>query len=129
LPEDIYCRTQNPDMGKFWRILLLKICVYFVSIWYILCPFGILYDHLVYFVVIWFVPSHILVRWTINIWQPWSQYVLKNKERNAVQMKLTILIKNHFAKKVVHQLFSSNTFYENIHINAFELTKQQHCTR
>jgi hypothetical protein len=46
-------QTKNPDLGKFWRVLLWKILVYFMTIWYILRPLEIIYGHLVYFVVIW----------------------------------------------------------------------------
>jgi hypothetical protein len=48
-------QTNNPNLGKFWRVLLLKILVYFMTIWSnstaignILWPFGI-------FLVIWYI--------------------------------------------------------------------------
>jgi hypothetical protein len=54
--------NQNPNLGKFWRVLLWKMLVnfmgissfcghlvYFVSVWYTLWPFGIIYGYLVYF--------------------------------------------------------------------------------
>jgi hypothetical protein len=37
----INIQTKNPNLGKFWRVLQLKMLVYFMDIWY------------VYFVVIW----------------------------------------------------------------------------
>jgi hypothetical protein len=45
----VYFQTKNPILGKFWRVLQWKMLVYFVAIWSILRPFGILYDHLAYF--------------------------------------------------------------------------------
>jgi hypothetical protein len=47
-----YFQTKNPNLGKFWRDLKWKMFVYFVAIWYILWPFGIVCGHLVYFVSI-----------------------------------------------------------------------------
>jgi hypothetical protein len=41
------------NLGKFCRVLLWKILVYFITIWSILRPLYIFYGHLVYFVVIW----------------------------------------------------------------------------
>jgi hypothetical protein len=54
LPDGLFFRTKNPNAGKFWRALELKmlvyfrgnleyftvILVYFMAIWYILWPFG-----------------------------------------------------------------------------------------
>jgi hypothetical protein len=51
-------QTQNPNLGKFWRVLLLKILVYFMTIWSILGPLEIFHGHLVYFVVIWYIFPH-----------------------------------------------------------------------
>jgi hypothetical protein len=51
----LYSQTKNPNMGNFWRALQKKMLVYFMGIWSILQPFGILYGHLVYFVVIWYI--------------------------------------------------------------------------
>jgi hypothetical protein len=34
-------QTKNPNLGKFWRFLLWKILVYFMTIGNILLPFGI----------------------------------------------------------------------------------------
>jgi hypothetical protein len=48
-------QTKNPDLGKFGRVLLLKILVYFMTIWSILRMLDIFYGHLVYFVVIWYI--------------------------------------------------------------------------
>jgi hypothetical protein len=48
-------KTKNPNLGKFWRVLLWKILVYFMTIWSILLPLKIFYGHLVYFVVIWYI--------------------------------------------------------------------------
>jgi uncharacterized membrane protein SpoIIM required for sporulation len=36
-----YFQTQNPDLGKFWRVLQWKILVYYMSIWSILWLFSI----------------------------------------------------------------------------------------
>jgi hypothetical protein len=43
-------QTKNPNLGKFWRVL-----AYFMTIWSILRPLKIFYDHSVYFVVIWYI--------------------------------------------------------------------------
>jgi hypothetical protein len=40
--------NQNPNLGKFWRVLLWKILVYFMTICSILRPLEIFYGHLVY---------------------------------------------------------------------------------
>jgi hypothetical protein len=48
-------QTKNPNLGKFWRVLLWKILVYFMTFWSILRQFEIFNDHLVYFVVIWYI--------------------------------------------------------------------------
>jgi hypothetical protein len=48
-------QTKNPNLGKFWRVFLWKILVYFMTIWSILRSSEILNGHLVYFVVIWYI--------------------------------------------------------------------------
>jgi hypothetical protein len=48
-------QTKSPNVGKFWKVLLWKILVYFMTIWIILRPLEIFYGHLVYFVVIWYI--------------------------------------------------------------------------
>jgi hypothetical protein len=49
-------QTQNPNLGKCWRVLLWNILVYFMTIWSILRQWEIFYFHLVnYFVVIWYI--------------------------------------------------------------------------
>jgi hypothetical protein len=42
-------QTKNTNLGQFWRVLQWKMLVYFMAIWYILWPFGIVYGYLVYF--------------------------------------------------------------------------------
>jgi hypothetical protein len=54
LPDGLYS-NQNRKMSKFWGALEWKILVYFMTIWNILLPFGIMYGHLVQFVVIWYI--------------------------------------------------------------------------
>jgi hypothetical protein len=44
-----YFHTQNPTLGKFWRVLERKL--WHTYLW----PFLIFYAHLVYFVVLWFI--------------------------------------------------------------------------
>jgi hypothetical protein len=51
-------QTKNPNLSKFWWVLLLIILVYFMTIWSILRPLEICYGHLVYFVVIWYIFPH-----------------------------------------------------------------------
>jgi hypothetical protein len=41
-------QTKNPNLGKFWRVLLRKIFVYFMTIWFI-------YGHWKYFMAIWYI--------------------------------------------------------------------------
>jgi hypothetical protein len=48
-------QTKNPNLGKFWRVLLWKILLYFMTIWPILRPLQIFYGHLIYFVAIWYI--------------------------------------------------------------------------
>jgi hypothetical protein len=40
----VYFRTENTNLGKFWRALGWKMLVYFMAIWYILWSFGIFYN-------------------------------------------------------------------------------------
>jgi hypothetical protein len=40
-------QTKNPNLGKFWRALEWKMLLYFMTIWNILWPFGIIYGPLV----------------------------------------------------------------------------------
>jgi hypothetical protein len=47
-------QTKNLNLGKFCRVLLLKILLYFMTIWSILRPLEIFNGHSVYFVVIWY---------------------------------------------------------------------------
>jgi hypothetical protein len=56
-----YFETKNPNMGKFWSVLQWKMLVYFVAVWSILQPFGILvtiwyiFGQMVYFFPLWYV--------------------------------------------------------------------------
>jgi hypothetical protein len=60
-----YTQTKNPNLGKFWRALEWKMFVYFMTIWNILLPFGIIYGLLVKFVIIWYI-FPILHVWTMK---------------------------------------------------------------
>jgi uncharacterized membrane protein len=51
----VYFQTQNPNLDKFWRALLWKMLVYFMTIWNILRTFGIICGRLVFFVAIWYI--------------------------------------------------------------------------
>jgi hypothetical protein len=42
-----YFQTKNPDLGKICRALERKMLSYFMTIWNILVPFGIIYGRLV----------------------------------------------------------------------------------
>jgi hypothetical protein len=42
----VYFQTKNPDLGTFWRALDWKMMLYFMIIWDILRPFGIIYGRL-----------------------------------------------------------------------------------
>jgi hypothetical protein len=37
-------QTKNPNLGKFWRALEWKVLLYFMIIWNILLPFGMMYS-------------------------------------------------------------------------------------
>jgi hypothetical protein len=50
-------QTKNPNLGKFCRVLQLKMSVYFMEIWSIIRSFSIIYLYSVYFVVIWYIFS------------------------------------------------------------------------
>jgi hypothetical protein len=56
-------QTKNPSLGKFCRVLLWKILVYFMTIWSVLWPFGIFCGTLVYFSPFWYFGPR-------KIWQP-----------------------------------------------------------
>jgi hypothetical protein len=43
----VYFQTKNPNWGKFWRALEWKMFVYFMTVWNILRPFGIIYGRLI----------------------------------------------------------------------------------
>jgi hypothetical protein len=51
----VYFQTKNTNLGKFWRVLKLKMLVYFIHIGSIFRPFGIFYSHLVYFPSFWYI--------------------------------------------------------------------------
>jgi hypothetical protein len=53
----VYFETKNPNFGKFWKVLQLKMLVLFMANLSISLPNGILYGHLVHFVVIWYIFS------------------------------------------------------------------------
>jgi hypothetical protein len=52
-----YFQTQNPYLGKFWRVLQWKMLIDVMpiwstlptAIWYVLSPLGIFYGYLVHF--------------------------------------------------------------------------------
>jgi hypothetical protein len=48
-------KPQNPNLGKFWRLLDWKILMYFMAIWNILQTFWIFYRHFGYFITIWYI--------------------------------------------------------------------------
>jgi hypothetical protein len=40
----VHLLTKNPNLGKFWIVLKWKMLEYFMAIWSMLRPIGILYD-------------------------------------------------------------------------------------
>jgi hypothetical protein len=42
----VYFQTQIPILGKFWMVVKWKELVYFMALWSVLRPFGIIYGHL-----------------------------------------------------------------------------------
>jgi hypothetical protein len=59
----VYFEIKNPNLGKCGRVLQWKMFIANIY-YYLLWPFGILYDILVYFPLFWFVALR-------KIWQPW----------------------------------------------------------
>jgi hypothetical protein len=51
----LYFQARIPNLGAFCRMFQWKMLVYFMSIWYILQPFGIFYSRLVYFTAVWYI--------------------------------------------------------------------------
>jgi hypothetical protein len=47
LPDGLFSNQKNRNLGKFWRALERKMLVYFMTIWNILRPFGIIYGRFV----------------------------------------------------------------------------------
>jgi hypothetical protein len=97
-----YFLTENPELGKFWRVLHCKLLVYYMSIWSILRPLDIFSGHLVYFMVIlvyfgaiWYILRpfgicnlllfiiflSVLVFCTEKIWQPRAVAVEEERKR------------------------------------------------
>jgi hypothetical protein len=58
-----YLQTENPILGKFWRVSQWKILVHFMAICFILLPFDIFCGHLANFMVIWYI-FPVLVRFS-----------------------------------------------------------------
>jgi hypothetical protein len=59
----VYFQTENPNLGKVWRVLQWKKFEYFIDIWSILCPFGTFCSNLVYVPPFWYIVPR-------KIWQP-----------------------------------------------------------
>jgi hypothetical protein len=79
-------QTKNPNLGKFWWVLLWKILVYFMTIWSLLRPLEIFYGHLVYFVVIWF----IFPRFGILDQKNLATQVVRKKDKKIYLMRWNI---------------------------------------
>jgi hypothetical protein len=76
----VYFQTKNINLGQFWRALEWKMLAYFMVIWNILRPFGIVYGklvmccgNLVYFTPFWYVVSR-------KIWHPWHRISSAKKD-------------------------------------------------
>jgi hypothetical protein len=52
LPDGVCFRTKNPNLGNFWRVLHVKMLVYFMTIWSTFWRFVISYGNSVYFMEI-----------------------------------------------------------------------------
>jgi hypothetical protein len=82
-------QTKNPSLGKFWKVLLRKILVYFMTIWStyftaignILWPFGIFCGNLVYFSPLWYFGP-------IKIWQPCPLHSLAGIRSHELQASI-----------------------------------------
>jgi hypothetical protein len=72
----VYFQTQNPSLGKFWRVLHWKMLVYFIVVLSILQPFCMFHGHFVYFTAILYISCSLIifspmwVSFTQTIWQP-----------------------------------------------------------
>jgi hypothetical protein len=72
----IFCSALEWKMLVYFMTIsnILQHLVYYMAIWYIIWPFGILYGHLVYYMAIWYIwcsfgifYPHVVPR---KIWQP-----------------------------------------------------------
>jgi hypothetical protein len=73
-------QTKNPNLGRFWRALYLKMSLYFMALWNNLHTFGIFYDPLVHFVCIWCI-FPVLVSCTKNNLATLSETLLKTVDK------------------------------------------------
>jgi hypothetical protein len=74
----VYFKTKNPNLGIFWRALEWKM-------WYIIRPFGIIYDHLVYVIFGRLVQFVIIWQTYFPFWYVWN----KNNLATLVSSKLS----------------------------------------
>jgi hypothetical protein len=96
LPDGLFS-NQKTTLGKFWRFLLWKILVYFMTIWSILWPLEIFYGHLVYFVVIWYIFPHFVILDLLNL----ATLICVRARSNPFQLQTAALAKRgaHSAEK------------------------------
>jgi hypothetical protein len=110
LPDGIKSQFWE-DFGLPFEFIMLvyfmTIFVYFTTVWYILCPFGLFCSYLAYFFPLWYV-SYVVPR---KLWQPWIREVPGNwccrqRDRSA---KLIWLAN----KQIVGLIFETETSSRN----------------
>jgi hypothetical protein len=87
-------KPKNPNLGKKWCALEWKLFAYFMVIWTILRPFGILYCHLV---MLWQLGTFLTVlKYFVSrkIWQPCYRHGLSGKVTTHYSLSFLIVICN-----------------------------------
>jgi hypothetical protein len=94
----VYFQTKNPNLGKCWRALKWKMVVYFLTIWNIIHPFGIIYGRLVWLVVIGYIfPNLVCLDQEKS-----GNSDLEMAQQNSSNLKIKRIAKSKY-KKIVEQ--------------------------
>jgi hypothetical protein len=117
-----YFQTQNPNLGKFWRVLQWKMLVYILAIWSILQLSGIFCGHFWYNVwsfgiflpfwynvhmVIWYIFAVLVCSIEKNL----ASVLLRGNcsqsyiRKRVCQKKISFLFASTFAKKHISTVF------------------------
>jgi hypothetical protein len=84
-------QTKNPNLGKFWRVLLWKLLLYFMTIWPILQPLEIFYGHLRYFVAFWYIFPRFGILDQEKSGNPGEQHRLSLEQTQYVQVLASVV--------------------------------------